>query len=145
MLKEFKDFIMRGNVVDLAVAVVIGAAFGAIVTSMVNDLIMPIVGAITGGVDFTNYFTPLTSKVTATSLAEAKKQGAVLAWGNFLQLLVNFLIIAAVLFLVVKAMNTVKNRVHHPEPDKAPPPKPDDIVLLEQIRDLLAKQAAPGV
>lgn len=142
MLKEFKDFIMRGNVVDLAVAVVIGAAFGAIVTSMVNDLIMPVVGALTGGVDFTNYFTPLSSKVTAHTLAEAKKEGAVLAWGNFLQLLVNFLIIAAVLFLVVKAMNTVKNRVSGPAEEAAPPPKPADIVLLEEIRDLLAKRPA---
>ena len=139
MLKEFKDFIMRGNVVDLAVAVVIGAAFGAIVQSMVNDLIMPIVGAITGGVDFTNYFTPLSSKVTATGLAEAKKQGAVLAWGNFLQVTVNFLIIAAVLFLVVKGMNVAKSRVAPPEA-KGAPPKPADVVLLEEIRDLLARQ-----
>jgi large conductance mechanosensitive channel len=141
VLKEFKDFIMRGNVVDLAVAVVIGAAFGAIVTSMVNDLIMPIVGAITGGVDFTNYFTPLSSKVTATTLADAKKQGAVLAWGNFLQMTVNFLIVAAVLFLVVKAMNTLKTRMSHPE-EAAPPKKPDDVVLLEEIRDLLARRPA---
>ncbi|MCX8255604.1 Large-conductance mechanosensitive channel [Beijerinckiaceae bacterium RH AL1] len=141
MLKEFKDFIMRGNVVDLAVAVVIGAAFGAIVTSMVNDLIMPIVGAITGGVDFTNYFTPLSSKVTATTLADAKKQGAVLAWGNFLQMTVNFLIVAAVLFLVVKAMNTLKTRMSHPE-EAAAPKKPDDVVLLEEIRDLLARRPA---
>ena len=140
MLKEFKDFIMRGNVVDLAVAVVIGAAFGAIVTSMVNDLIMPIVGAVTGGVDFTNYFTPLSSKVTATGLAEAKKQGAVLAWGNFLQVTVNFLIIAAVLFLVVKGMNIAKSRVTPAEP-KGAPPKPADVVLLEEIRDLLARRA----
>ncbi len=141
MLKEFKDFIMRGNVVDLAVAVVIGAAFGAIVTSMVNDLIMPIVGALTGGVDFTNYFTGLSKSVTAPTLAEAKKQGAVLAWGNFLQLLVNFLIIAAALFLVVKAMNSLKTRVSGPGVPKEAPAKPDDILLLEQIRDLLAKRA----
>lgn len=141
MLKEFKDFIMRGNVVDLAVAVVIGAAFGAIVTSMVNDIIMPIVGALTGGVDFTNYFTGLSKSVTATTLAEAKKQGAVLAWGNFLQMTVNFLIIAAVLFLVVKGMNTLKDRVAKPTTAEAPK-KPADIVLLEEIRDLLAKRAA---
>lgn len=138
MLKEFKDFIMRGNVVDLAVAVVIGAAFGAIVQSMVNDLIMPLVGAITGGVDFTNYFTPLAHKVTATTLADAKKQGAVLAWGNFLQMTVNFLIIAAVLFLVVKAMNTLKARTAKAASLKDPPAKPADVVLLEEIRDLLA-------
>ncbi len=141
MLKDFKDFIMRGNVVDLAVAVVIGAAFGAIVTSLVNDIIMPVVGAVTGGVDFTNYFAPLSSKVTAPTLAEAKKQGAVLAWGNFLQMTVNFLIIAAVLFLVVKAMNTFKTRVAGPT-EKAAPAKPADIVLLEEIRDLLANRTA---
>ena len=139
MLKEFRDFVMRGNVVDLAVAVVIGAAFGAIVTSMVNDLIMPIVGAITGGVDFTNYFTPLSSKVTAPALADAKKQGAVLAWGNFLQVTVNFLIIAAVLFLVVKAMNMAKARVSKPVEAKAPV-KPAEVLLLEDIRDLLARR-----
>ncbi len=137
MLKEFRDFVMRGNVVDLAVAVIIGAAFGAIVQSMVNDIIMPIVGAITGGVDFTNYFTPLSSKVTAATLADAKKQGAVLAWGNFLQLLVNFLIIAGVLFLVIKAMNVLKNRVA-PAPPPGEPVRPADIVLLEEIRDWLA-------
>lgn len=140
MLKEFRDFVMRGNVVDLAVAVVIGAAFGAIVQSMVNDLIMPIVGALTGGVDFTNYFTPLSSKVTAPALAEAKKQGAVLAWGNFLQVTVNFLIIAAVLFLVVKAMNVAKARVAPPAP-KGEPAKPADVILLEEIRDLLARRS----
>ena len=139
MLKEFKDFIMRGNVVDLAVAVVIGAAFGAIVQSMVNDLIMPVVGAVTGGVDFSNYFTPLSSKVTAPALAEAKKQGAVLAWGNFLQVTVNFLIIATVLFLIVKAMNTAKAKVAPPEA-KGAPPKPVDVILLEEIRDLLARR-----
>ena len=140
MLKEFRDFVMRGNVVDLAVAVIIGAAFGAIVQSMVNDLIMPVVGAITGGVDFTNYFTPMSSKVTATGLAEAKKQGAVLAWGNFLQVTVNFLIIAAVLFLVVRSMNALKTRVVPLQP-KGEPPKPADIMLLEEIRDLLARRA----
>ena len=139
MLKEFRDFVMRGNVVDLAVAVVIGAAFGAIVQSMVNDLIMPIVGAITGGVDFSNYFTPLSSKVTAKALAEAKKEGAVLAWGNFIQTMVNFLIIAAVLFLVVKGMNTVKNRVAQ-APEPVAPKKPAQEVLLEDIRDLLARR-----
>lgn len=142
MLKEFRDFIMRGNVVDLAVAVVIGAAFGAIVQSMVNDLIMPVVGALTGGVDFTNYFTPLSGKVTATTLADAKKQGAVLAWGNFLQMTVNFLIIAAVLFAVVKAMNTLKTRMAAAPAPEAAPAKPADVVLLEEIRDLLARRTA---
>src|SRR5579863_2264454 len=98
MLAEFKKFALRGNVVDLAVAVIIGAAFGAIVNSMVADIIMPVVGAITGGLDFSNYFLPLSAKVTATTLVEAKKQGAVLAWGNFLTLVINFMIVAFVLF-----------------------------------------------
>jgi len=101
MLEEFKKFAMRGNVVDLAVAVIIGAAFGAIVNSLVGDIIMPIIGSITGGLDFSNYFLPLSSKVTASSLVEARKQGAVLAWGNFFTLVINFLIIAWVLFGVL--------------------------------------------
>lgn len=141
MLKEFKEFVMRGNVVDLAIAVVIGAAFGKIVDSLVNDIIMPVIGAISGGLDFSNYFLGLSKAVTATSLADAKKQGAVLAWGNFLQITVNFLIIAAVLFLVVKAMNTMKARMAAPPAGPAaPPPKPADVALLEEIRDLLAKR-----
>ena len=103
MLEEFKKFAMRGNVVDLAVGVIIGAAFGAIVNSLVGDVIMPLVGSITGGLDFSNYFIPLSAKVTATSLVDAKKQGAVLAWGNFVTLVINFLIIAWVLFLASRA------------------------------------------
>lgn len=140
MLKEFKEFVMRGNVVDLAIAVVIGAAFGKIVESMVNDIMMPIIGAATGGLDFSNYFIALSKSVTATSLADAKKQGAVLAWGNFFQMTVNFLIIAAVLFLVVKGMNALKSRTHKaPEETKA---KSAEVVLLEEIRDLLANRPA---
>src|ERR1700751_3655427 len=102
IVKEFQEFAMKGNVVDLAVGVIIGAAFGAIVTSLVGDIIMPLIGAATGGLDFSNYFIPLSSKVTATSLAEAKKQGAVFAWGSFLTIVINFLIIAWVLFLCIK-------------------------------------------
>src|SRR5262249_14233263 len=105
MLEEFKKFAMRGNVVDLAVGVIIGAAFGAIVNSLVSDVIMPIIGAITGGLDFANYFIPLSKSVTAGNLADAKKQGAVLAWGSFLTLTLNFLIIAFVLFIVIRLMN----------------------------------------
>ena len=104
MLEEFKKFALRGNVVDLAIGVIIGAAFGAIVNSMVADIIMPIVGAVSGGLDFSNYFIPLSSKVTAATLAEAKKQGAVLGWGNFLTITLNFIIIAFVLFLVIRSM-----------------------------------------
>ncbi len=138
MLKEFKEFVMRGNVVDLAIAVVIGAAFGKIVDSMVNDIIMPIIGAISGGLDFSNYFLPLAKSVTANSLVEAKKQGAVLAWGNFMQMAVNFVIIAAVLFVVVKGMNTLKARMAQPPVEPGPSAKTADVLLLEEIRDLLA-------
>src|SRR6202790_2918179 len=105
MLKEFREFALKGNVVDLAVGVIIGAAFGSIVISLVGDIIMPMVGAITGGLDFSNYFTPLSRSVTASNLADAKKQGAVLAWGNFLTLTLNFIILACVLFLVIRFMN----------------------------------------
>ena len=120
MLEEFKKFAMRGNVVDLAVGVIIGAAFGAIVNSLVGDVIMPLIGAVTGGLDFSNYFIPLSAKVTATSLADAKKQGAVLAWGNFVTLVINFLIIAWVLFLAIKGINRLKA----PEPSAPPPRRP---------------------
>ena len=139
MLKEFQEFAMKGNVVDLAVGVIIGAAFGAIVTSLVGDIIMPIIGAITGGLDFSNYFLPLSKAVTAGNLADAKKQGAVLAWGNFLTLTLNFLIIAFVLFLVIRAMNQFKRRLVASAPP-APPPKPSrEEELLTEIRDLLKK------
>jgi large conductance mechanosensitive channel len=137
MLKEFRDFAMKGNVVDLAVAVIIGAAFGAIVTSLVGDIIMPLIGRVTGSLDFSNYFLPLTDKVTATNLADAKKQGAVLAYGSFLTLVVNFLIVAASLFLVIRAMSKLKR---HEEAKPAEPPKPSaEVVLLTEIRDLLKK------
>src|SRR5580658_7757542 len=105
MLEEFKKFAMRGNVVDLAVGVIIGAAFGGIVNSLVNDIIMPLISAVSGGLDFSNYFIPLSSKVTAHSLVEAKKEGAVFAWGNFLTVTINFIIIAFALFAAVKGIN----------------------------------------
>jgi large conductance mechanosensitive channel len=137
MLKEFRDFAMKGNVVDLAVAVIIGAAFGAIVTSLVGDIIMPVIGLATNGLDFTNYFVALSPKVTATNLADARKQGAVLAYGNFLQLVVNFAIVAFSLFVVIKVMNRLKR---HEEAKPAEPPKPSaEVVLLTEIRDLLKK------
>ncbi|HKH00353.1 MAG TPA: large conductance mechanosensitive channel protein MscL [Bradyrhizobium sp.] len=134
MLREFREFSVKGNVVDLAVGVIIGAAFGSIVTSLVGDIIMPIIGAITGGLDFSNYFTPLSKAVSASNLADAKKQGAVLAWGNFLTLTLNFMIVAFVLFLVIRFINQLKRR------DEAapPPPKPTrQEELLAEIRDLL--------
>src|SRR5215469_12903153 len=105
MLEEFKKFALRGNVVDLAVGIIIGAAFGAVVQSLVADVFMPVIGAATGGLDFSNHFIPLSSKVSADTLAEAKKQGAVLAWGNFFTLIINFVIIAFALFLVIRLMN----------------------------------------
>ena len=132
MLDEFKKFAMRGNVVDLAIGVIIGAAFGGIVNSLVADVLMPVIGAATGGLDFSNYFVRLSSKVTADSLVEAKKQGAVLAWGSFLTLMINFIIIAWVLFLIVKLMN----RLLKAEAAKAPALTKQE-QLLTEIRDLL--------
>ena len=132
MLEEFKKFALRGNVVDLAIGVIIGAAFGGIVNSLVSDILMPVVGAVTGGLDFSNYFVPLSSKVTADSLVEAKKQGAVLAWGNFLTLVINFALIAWVLFLVVKLMNHLLRK----EAEKTAPLSKQE-QLLAEIRDAL--------
>jgi large conductance mechanosensitive channel len=134
MLEEFKKFAMRGNVVDLAVGVVIGAAFGTIINSLVADIIMPIIGAVTGGLDFSNYFIPLSPKVTADSLAEARKQGAVLAYGNFITVVLNFLIIAWALFIAIKGIN----RLQAEEP-KPPPAPAKEVELLTEIRDLLKK------
>ena len=139
MLEEFKKFALRGNVVDLAVGIMIGAAFGRIVESIVGDLFMPIVGAITGGLDFSNYFVPLSREVTATALSEAKKQGAVLAWGNFITVTINFVIIAWILFLVVKAMNRLRRREDN-KLDAWGPELPADVKLLAEIRDILASE-----
>jgi large conductance mechanosensitive channel len=132
MLEEFKKFALRGNVVDLAVGVIIGAAFGNIVQSLVADIFMPIIGAISGGLDFSNHFLPLSKEVTATTLAEAKKQGAVVAWGSFLTIAINFTIVAFVLFLLIRLMN----RLIKAEAAKAPAPSKQE-VLLTEIRDLL--------
>ena len=136
MLEEFKKFALRGNVVDLAVGVIIGAAFGGIVQSLVADVLMPIIGAVTGGLDFSNYFIPLSSKVTADTLVEAKKQGAVLAWGNFLSLIINFTIVAFVLFMVIRLMNQlVRTQAAKP----TAPSRQEE--LLTEIRDLLKSSA----
>ena len=142
MLKEFQEFIARGNVMDLAVGVIIGGAFGLIVKSLTDDIIMPIVGAIFGGVDFSNYFLPLVSGVTATTLAEARKQGAILAYGNFVTVIINFLILAWIIFLMVKAFNTVRRRMERKKEQApaAPAAPPADVQLLTEIRDLIAKQ-----
>ena len=139
MLNEFKTFIARGNVMDLAVGVIIGAAFSKIVDSVVNDLIMPIVGAIFGGFDFSNYFLPLSSSVTAVSLEEAKKQGAVFAYGNFFTVVINFLILAWIIFLMVRAVNAMRRRIEREKEAAPAAPPPEDTQLLTEIRDLLAK------
>lgn len=133
MLKEFRDFALKGNVVDLAVGVIIGAAFGKIVSSLVEDVIMPIVG-IFGKADFTNYFLPLSSTVNASNLADARKQGGVLAYGDFVTNCINFLIVAAALFLAVKFIQSMRKQ----EQAEAAPPAPSQTeVLLAEIRDAL--------
>ena len=137
MLEEFQKFALPGNVVDLAVGVIIGAAFGAIVSSLVADIIMPIIGAISGGLDFSNYFLPLSKNVTASAYADAKKQGAVLGYGQFLTVTLNFLIVAAALFVAIRWLNKLKK----PEPEKATE-MPADIKLLTDIRDILAGRQA---
>ena len=136
MLKEFKEFAMKGNMVDLAIGVIIGGAFGGLVDSVVKDLLMPIVARVTGGVDFSNLFVGLNDKVVAPGLAAAREQGPVFAYGNFLTLLINFLIIAWVLFMVVKALNRMKKA----EPAAAPAAPAAQEVLLGEIRDLLKKR-----
>jgi large conductance mechanosensitive channel len=136
MLQEFREFAVRGNVVDLAVGVIIGAAFNGIVQSLVGDIFMPAIGAVTGGLDFTNYFVGLSSKVTADTLVDARKQGAVLAWGSFVTVAINFLIVAWVLFMVVKVINRLR-RQEAGKPAAAPTRQE---VLLTEIRDLLKQR-----
>ena len=140
MLKEFKEFAMRGNVIDLAVGVIIGAAFGRIVDSIVNDLIMPLVGKAIGNVDFSNLYVPLSDKITpGLALADAKKLGPVFAWGNFLTILINFIILAFIIFLLVKGMNTLMRKKEVEVPSVPPPPTKEEILLTE-IRDALRAQ-----
>ena len=136
MLKDFRDFAMKGNVVDLAVAVIIGAAFGAIVTSLVNDIIMPVIGRIFGGLDFTNYFVGLTAaSQQAATYDAAKKAGATLGYGTFITVTVNFIIIAWVLFMIVRGMNRMMTKEE--AAPAAPPPPSKEVMLLTEIRDLL--------
>jgi len=134
MLKKFQDFAIKGNAFDLAVGVIIGAAFGGIISSLVADIFMPVIGAVTGGLDFSNYFVAMSNKVTAASLVEAKKQGAVLAWGNFVTIVINFVIVAAVLFAVVNLIQRLRAQ------EEAKPAPPRQEVLLAEIRDLFAKK-----
>lgn len=135
MLGEFKTFAMRGNVVDLAVGVIIGGAFGRIVDSLVKDVIMPPIGMLFGGLDFANYYLPLNGQGTNLPLAEAQKAGAVLAYGNFLTILLNFVLLAFVIFQMVR----IVNRLRGPAPEPAKPTTPEDIILLREIRDSLKK------
>lgn len=140
MLNEFREFAVKGNVVDLAVGVIIGAAFGQIVTSVVSDLFMPLVGAVTGGLDFSNYFIGLSPNVTETSLAAAREQGAVFAYGHFLTVVINFLIVAWILFLVIKGINRLRRKAAD-EPSPVPPAPTKEEALLTEIRDILARKA----
>lgn len=135
MINEFKDFIMKGNVMDLAVAVIIAGAFALITASLVGDIIMPIVGWIFGGLDFSNYFIALGAGVTATSLEAAKEQGAVLAYGSFLTTVINFVIIGFVIFMMVKFVKGLEK----PAEEEAPAAPPAEETLLTEIRDLLKK------
>ena len=139
MISEFKEFIAKGNVMDLAVGVIIGGAFALITASLVDDIIMPIVGAIFGGLDFSNYFLGLGPEVTAGTLEAAKEQGAVLAYGSFITVIVNFLIIAFIIFLMVRYVNKIKASMEEPAEEAAPAAPAEDIVLLTEIRDALRK------
>jgi large conductance mechanosensitive channel len=130
---EFRQFAIKGNVVDLAVGVIIGGAFGKIVDSLVADIIMPLVSRVFGGLDFSNYFIPLAGQ-TAATLAEAKKAGAVFAYGNFLTVALNFVILAFVIFVMVKQINRLRR---HEEPAAAPPADPEEVRLLREIRDAI--------
>ncbi len=136
MLDEFKQFAMKGNVVDLAVGVIIGGAFGKIVDSLVQDVVMPPISKLFGGLDFANYYLPLNGQSTTLTLVEAKKAGAVLAYGNFLTISLNFLILAFVIFQMVRLVNKARRKE---EPAPAPAVTPEDIVLLREIRDSLKK------
>lgn len=137
MWQEFRDFAMRGNALDLAIGVIIGAAFGKIVDALVNDIVMPIIG-IAGKADFTNYFVPLSSAVTATNLEDARKQGGVFAYGDFITVVINFAIVAIALFLAIKGINMLTRQAAKEPPPPAPPTQ--EVVLLTQIRDELAKR-----
>ncbi len=138
VISEFRSFIAKGNVIDLAVGIIIGGAFTGIVNSLVNDIVMPVVGAITGGgFDFADYFLPLSSAVTAPTLAQAREQGAVFAYGSFITVLINFLILAWVIFLMVKAVNKMRMAEEKKPAEAAPAPPPADVQLLTEIRDIL--------
>ena len=137
MMSEFKEFALKGNVMDLAVGVIIGGAFGKIVDSIVGDLIMPVVSKIFGGLDFSNYYIALAGQAAGLPLADAKKAGAVLAYGNFITIALNFIILAFIIFMMIKQINRLKKEA--PAAPAAAPATPEDIVLLREIRDSLKK------
>lgn len=140
MIKEFKEFAIKGNMVDMAVGIIIGGAFGLIIKSLIADVIMPLVGKVIGDVDFTNMYIPLSEGVAkGLSLEEARAQGAVFAYGNFITVLFNFLILAFVIFIMVKMINKAKANFEKEQEAAPPPAPPADVVLLEEIRDLLKK------
>ncbi len=142
MMQEFRSFALKGNVVDLAVGVIIGGAFGKIVESLVQDIIMPVVGKIFGGLDFANYYWPLNGQAANLTLVEAKKAGAVFAYGNFLTIFINFMILAFIIFQMVRMINKARELAAHPKVDEtpaAPAPIPEDVLLLREIRDALKK------
>ena len=134
---ELKEVDVKGNVMDLAVGVIIGGAFGKIVDSVVNDLVMPLVGKAVGGLDFTNYYLALADQPAGLPLAEAKKIGAVFAYGNFITVALNFLILAFIIFMMIKQINRLKKEA--PAAPPAPAVTPEDILLLREIRDNLKK------
>ncbi|MCW5696003.1 MAG: large conductance mechanosensitive channel protein MscL [Bauldia sp.] len=137
MLKEFREFAIKGNMVDLAIGVIIGAAFGGLVNSLVQDILTPIIALLTGGIDFTNLFVQLRGE-EQTTLDAAREAGATIAYGNFITLLINFIIVAFVLFLIVRAMNRMRRKQEAIAPPPAPPPREEQ--LLVEIRDLLKER-----
>jgi large conductance mechanosensitive channel len=137
MMQEFRQFAMKGNVVDLAVGVIIGGAFGKIVDSLVQDVIMPPIGKIFGGLDFASYYLPLNGQAYGLPLAEAKKAGAVLAYGNFLTILLNFIILAFIIFQMVRVMNRMRNTFVTKEEEVAAAATAEEVLLLREIRDSL--------
>lgn len=140
MVSEFRSFIAKGNVVDLAVGIIIGGAFTGIVNSLVSDIVMPVVGVVIGGIDFSDYFFALSSTVTAPTLEAAKAQGPVFAYGKFLTVIINFMILAWIIFLMVKGVNRIRAAEDKKPADAAPAPPPADVQLLTEIRDLLKTQ-----
>ena len=139
MMQEFREFAVKGNAIDLAVGVIIGGAFGKIVDSIVGDLIMPVVGKLFGGLDFSNHYLALAGQAAGLSLEEAKKGGAVFAYGNFITILVNFILLAFIIFMMVKQINRLRPKVEEAPASTEPPPTPEDIVWLREIRDSLKR------